>query len=79
MLVKSWDILVVVPYSTHQAMSMIHGYTPKFNIDDKHRVATAVEHYEPYIDFDELLRRTSSSDSSFNEPGKISLDELRSN
>ena len=46
-------------YSTHQAMQMIHAYTPKFNVDDKHRVATAVEHYEPYIDFDELLRRTS--------------------
>ena len=59
-------------------MSMIHRYTPKFNIDDKHRVETAVAHYEPYIDFDELLRRTSSSDSSFNEPGTITLDELRS-
>ena len=58
-------------------MSMIHRYTPKFNIDDKHRVVTAVEHYEPFIDFDELMRRTSSSDSSFNEPGTISLDELR--
>lgn len=70
--------VMIVPYSTHQAMSMIHKYTPKFNIDDKHRVETAVAHYEPYIDFDELMRRTSSSDSSFNEPGTISLDELRS-
>ena len=58
-------------------MSMIHGYTPKFNVDDKHRVSTAVEHYEPYIDFEELMRRTSSSNSSFNEPGAISLEELR--
>jgi hypothetical protein len=58
-------------------MSMIHRYTPKFNVDDKHRVTTAVEHYEPYIDFDELLRRTHSTDSSFNEPGVIQMDELR--
>lgn len=58
-------------------MSMIHKYTPKFNVDDKHRVSIAVEHYEPYIDFDELMRRTSSSDSSFNEPGRITLEELR--
>lgn len=58
-------------------MSMIHGYTPKFNVDDKHRVNSAVEHYEPYIDFEELMRRISSSDSSFNEPGGISLEELR--
>ena len=58
-------------------MSMIHQYTPKFNIDDKHRVTAAVEHYEPYIDFEELMRRTSSSDSSFNEPGAITLEELR--
>ena len=68
---------VVVDYSTHQAMQMIHSYTPKFNIDDKHRVQTAVEHYEPYINFDELLRRTTSSDSSFNEPGTIKLEDLK--
>ena len=59
-------------------MSMIHGYTPKFNVDDEHRVTTAVEHYEPYIDFDELIRRTTSTDSSFNEPGTISFNDLRS-
>lgn len=50
--------LLLVEYSTHQAMQKIHAYTPKFNIDDEHRVTTAVEHYEPYIDFDELLSRT---------------------
>jgi hypothetical protein len=56
-------------------MQKIHAYTPKFNIDDKHRVSTAVEHYEPYIDFDELLRRTSSDD--FEQSGAISLEELK--
>jgi hypothetical protein len=50
---------VLVEYSTHQAMQKIHAYTPKFNIDDEHRVTTAVEHYEPFIDFDELLKRTT--------------------
>jgi BioD-like phosphotransacetylase family protein len=69
--------VMIVEHSTHKAMSMIHRYTPKFNVDDKHRVTTAVEHYEPYIDFDELLRRTHSTDSSFNEPGVIQMDELR--
>ena len=29
------------------------------------------------VSFDELLRRTSSSDSSFNEPGTIKLEDLR--
>lgn len=51
--------VLVVEYSTHKAMQMIHDYTPKLNIDDKNRVRKAVEHYEPYIDFEELLRRTS--------------------
>lgn len=59
-------------------MSMIHQYTPKFNIHDQHRVVSAVQHYEPFIDFDELMRRTSSSNSSFNEPGTIPFAELRS-
>ena len=35
------------------------------------------QHYEPYIDFPELLRRTQSSNSSFNEPGALPFDELR--
>jgi hypothetical protein len=36
-----------------------------------------LDHYEAYIDFDELIRRTRSGDSSFNEPGSISFDDLR--
>ena len=42
------------------------------------RVAVAVDHYEPYIDFEELMRRTQSSNTSFNEPGGVSLEDLRS-
>lgn len=52
--------VMLVGHSTHEAMQKIHHYTPKFNIDDKVRVAKAVEHYEPFIDFEELLRRTTS-------------------
>jgi hypothetical protein len=68
--------VMMVGFSTHDAMSKIHRYTPKLNIHDKNRVGVAVEHYEPYIDFEELLRRTTSGNSSFNEPGSISLDDL---
>mmetsp|Transcript_30920 Transcript_30920/g.64541 ORF Transcript_30920/g.64541 Transcript_30920/m.64541 type:complete len:388 (-) Transcript_30920:77-1240(-) len=66
-----------VDLSTRDAMSKIHSFTPKLNIDDKNRVAVAVDHYESFIDFDELLRRTQSSNSSFNDPASISLEELR--
>ena len=69
--------VMVVELSTHQAMQKIHAFTPKLNIDDTNRVGKAVEHYEPYIDFDELLRRTRSDNSSFNVPGDISFEDLR--
>jgi len=69
--------VMLVEHSTHEAMQKIHNYTPKFNTADKDRVTKAVEHYEPFIDFEELLRRTTSSNSSFNEPGTITLDDLK--
>jgi BioD-like phosphotransacetylase family protein len=69
--------VMMVDFSTHDAMTQIHQFTPKLNIHDRNRVAVAVDHYEPYIDFDELMRRTQANNSSFNEPGGISLDELR--
>ena len=69
--------VMVVELSTHQAMQKIHSFTPKLNIDDTNRVGKAVEHYEPYIDFDELLRRTRSENSSFNVPGDITFEDLR--
>jgi len=56
--------IMLVEYSTHETMQKIHHYTPKFINEDKCRVARAVEHYEPYIDFKELLRRTTCSNSS---------------
>lgn len=69
--------VMVVELSTHQAMQKIHSFTPKLNIDDTNRVSKAVEHYEPYIDFEELLRRTRSENSSFNAPGDINFEDLR--
>jgi len=69
--------VMVIDRTTHEAMQMIHSHTPKLNIDDTHRVSVAVEHYEPYINFDELLRRTTSSNSSFNDPSSISFDDIR--
>jgi BioD-like phosphotransacetylase family protein len=54
--------VMVVGYSTHEALQMIIDYTPKLNIDDKNRVMKAVEHYEPFIDFDQLLHRVSSEE-----------------
>lgn len=69
--------IMIAELSTHQAMTKINRFTPKLNIHDKNRVAVAVDHYEPYIDFDELMRRTTSSNSSFNEPGTPTLDEVK--
>lgn len=77
-MVKGGDAPVLfVEYSTNSAMEMIHDFTPKLNIDDTSRVAHAVDHYEPYIDFDELLRRTSSSNSSFDDPTSGSFNDLK--
>ena len=53
--------IMSVRYPTHDVMTMIHNFTPKLNIDDTDRVGAAVDHYEPYIDFDLLLERTTSS------------------
>ena len=69
--------MMIVGLSTHEAMTKINNFTPKLNIEDTNRVKVAIEHYEPYIDFDELLRRTSSGNSSFNDPASISFDDLR--
>mmetsp|Transcript_19285 Transcript_19285/g.24880 ORF Transcript_19285/g.24880 Transcript_19285/m.24880 type:complete len:505 (+) Transcript_19285:106-1620(+) len=69
--------VMTVNLPTRDAMEKIHHFTPKLNIDDTNRVSVAVDHYEGYIDFDELLRRTQSSNSSFNDPSSISMEDLR--
>jgi BioD-like phosphotransacetylase family protein len=42
---------------TDAVMQGIYQYTPKLNREDPHRVGSAVEHYQPYINFDLLLER----------------------
>ena len=53
-------VLVASGMSPAEAARRIRTMTPKFNASDGRRVTKAAEHYEPYIDFDLLLRRTSS-------------------
>lgn len=56
--------VLMMPQLTHDVMNQVYRYTPKLNLDDGHRVETAVEHYEPYIDFDLLLERVAENKSS---------------
>ena len=53
-------VLLASGYSPADAAKHIRTMTPKFNANDERRVTRATEHYEPYIDFDLLLDRTSS-------------------
>ncbi len=53
-------VLLASGYSPADAAKQIRTMTPKFNANDERRVTRATEHYEPYIDFDLLLDRTSS-------------------
>jgi len=53
--------VIICPYTTDQAMDMIHRFTPKLNIFDSERVNAATEHYENHIDFDLLLSRTGNA------------------
>lgn len=61
-MIRSYDgggpSIMMVEGTTHAAMTKIHQFTPKLNIDDTGRVSVAVDHYEPYINFDLLLERT---------------------
>jgi hypothetical protein len=38
--------VMTVELSTHEAMTKIHNYTPKLNIDDTHRVSVAIGTHE---------------------------------
>mmetsp|Transcript_7884 Transcript_7884/g.12057 ORF Transcript_7884/g.12057 Transcript_7884/m.12057 type:complete len:484 (+) Transcript_7884:161-1612(+) len=49
------------PHTTAETMELIHGLTPKLNAADSHRVDATVEHYESYIDFDQLLDITGNT------------------
>lgn len=52
--------IMVLPCLARDAISMINKFTPKLNADDSSRVFKAIEHYEPFIDFDKLLERTKN-------------------
>ena len=41
-------------------MDRIHKFTPKLNNDDAGRLNAAVDHYEPFINYDLLLSRTGN-------------------
>ncbi|KAL3936095.1 MAG: hypothetical protein SGBAC_008514 [Bacillariaceae sp.] len=56
--------VMLAPYPTNTVMDMVHSYTPKLNFEDANRAETAVEHYEPHIDFDLLLERTGHLDQA---------------
>lgn len=53
--------MLVCKEGTRHVMEQILGYTPKHNNEDSHRLEIAVDHYEPYIDFDLLLERTGNA------------------
>lgn len=50
--------VLLAPHPTVTVMDKIHRFTPKLNYEDASRANTAVNHYEPHIDFDLLLERT---------------------
>ena len=54
--------IMMVEGTTHEAMRKVLEFTPKLHIGDTGRVSVAVHHYEPYIDFSQLLRRTKEED-----------------
>lgn len=42
-----------------QAMQKLEGFTSKMNVKDHVRTLNVIDHYEPFIDFDALLRCAS--------------------
>eukprot|EP00980_Cylindrotheca_fusiformis_P021192 scaffold8150_cov118-Cylindrotheca_fusiformis.AAC.1 len=60
--------VLLAPFPTNEVMDRIHHYTPKLNFEDASRATTAVNHYEPHIDFDMLLDRTGHSVKADHDP-----------
>lgn len=55
-IVKAYDApIMVAPAGTVDVADNIAAFTAKLNIGDRSRVAAAIAHYEPHIDFDVLL------------------------
>jgi len=47
------------PVSTYDAMLQLTNYTAKLSALDKQRTTAAINHYEPYINFDAVLREAA--------------------
>lgn len=47
--------IMTVPMTTHAALLAVRSMVPKLNSRDKVRTDAAVQHYEPFFDFDPLL------------------------
>ena len=55
-MVQSYDApVMLVDHGTLEVEKRIQGYTAKLSIRDPSRVAAAIDHYEPHIDFDLML------------------------
>lgn len=55
-MVKAYDAPVIITYKgTVATIDALGSITAKLNINDRARVAAAIEHYEPHINFDLLL------------------------
>lgn len=54
---ESAPAVIMTNKPTDHVMHGLYNYTPKLNSEDENRVEKAVQHYEPYIDFDLLLER----------------------
>ena len=47
--------IMTVPMTTHAALLAVRSMVPKLNSRDKVRTDAAVQHYEPFFDFEPLL------------------------
>ena len=55
-MVQSYDApVMLVDHGTLEVEKRIQGYTAKLSIRDPSRVAAAIDHYEPHIDFELML------------------------
>mmetsp|Transcript_2240 Transcript_2240/g.3037 ORF Transcript_2240/g.3037 Transcript_2240/m.3037 type:complete len:383 (-) Transcript_2240:196-1344(-) len=48
--------LLFAGVSTFKVVDRLRDYTPKLHIHDRERVEAAINHYEPYLDFETMLR-----------------------
>ena len=65
--------VLLAPQTTSKVLEALHRYTPKLYFEDGHRVDTAIQHYEDYIDFDLLLERTIDDDTTTSHPNKSNM------